>query len=83
MSYKLHWLTSYHDHLIDLYRRQVRTWEKIPHDLQKRLVEKVVSTINDRVTQQHGIQQESTVGFDDDIDALRQELGGEHSSDPT
>ena len=61
----------------------MQTWEKIPGDLQTRLVERIVETIQDRITQQHGIQQESTVGFDDDIDALRRELGSEYSSDTT
>jgi hypothetical protein len=61
----------------------VQTWEKIPGDLQNLIVKRIVKTIEDRITQQHGIQQESTVGFDDDIDALRRELGSEYSSDTT
>jgi hypothetical protein len=55
----------------------VRTWEKIPGDLQNLIVKRIVKTIEDRITQQHGFQQESTVGFDDDIDALRRELASE------
>ena len=61
----------------------MQTWEKIPGDLQNLIVKRIVKTIEDRITQQHGIQQESTVGFDDDIDALRRELGSEYSSDTT
>ena len=61
----------------------MQTWEKIPGDLQNLIVKRIVKTIEDRITQQHGIQQESTVGFDDDIDALRRELGSEYSSDIT
>lgn len=61
----------------------MQTWEKIPGDLQNKIVERIVTTIEDRITQQHGIPQESTVGFDDDIDALRRELCGEHSSGTT
>ena len=61
----------------------MQTWEKIPRDLQNLIVKKIVKTIEDRITQQHGIQKESTVGFDDDIDALRRELGSEYSCDTT
>ena len=69
----LHWLTTW----IDLYRRQVQTWENLPGDLQNKIVKRIVKTIEDRMTQQHGFQQESTVGFKHDIDALRRELASE------
>ena len=59
----------------------MQTWEKIPGDLQNLIVKRIVNTIEDRITQYHGIQQESTVGFDDDIDTLRCELDSEYSSD--
>ena len=61
----------------------MQTWEKIPRDLQKLIVKRIVKAIEDRITQQHGIQQESTVRYDDDIDALRRELGDEYLSDTT
>ena len=61
----------------------MQTWEKLPGFLQMGLVKRIVGTIEARITQQHGIQQESTVGFDHDIDALRRELDGEYSSEPT
>jgi hypothetical protein len=67
----------------DLYRRQLRTWEKIPQPLQKGICKKVIGTIEDRITRVHGIQKESTTGFDDDLDALRRELGDDCPNDTT
>ena len=67
----------------DLYRRQVWTWEKLPQNFQKGICNRVIKTIEDRITRVHGMQQESTTGFDDDIDALCRELGDDCPNDTT
>ena len=58
----------------DLFKRQVQTWEKIPTRLQERILNVVRAEIRDRVTQNHGLADEDTTGFKDDLEALEVEL---------
>ena len=58
---------------VDLLRRQTQTWENIPGELQKKIIEVIKNTIQDMIRQTHGIEKVVT-GYDDNHELLRSEL---------
>lgn len=59
----------------DLMKRQLHTWAKIPSGLQEVIVAGVRERIRDHMRQNNRFEDnESTAGFDDDLEALEAEL---------
>jgi hypothetical protein len=59
---------------IDLLKRQRRTWAKIPTKLQDMILNQVRATLQEMILQNNGPEEENTVGFEDDHEALEAEL---------
>lgn len=68
----------------DLMKRQLHTWAKIPSGLQEVIVAGVRERIRDHMRQNNRFEDnESTAGFDDDLEALEAELTREALGKPT
>ena len=58
----------------DLLQRQRRTWENIPNNLQEKILQHIQNSLQDQITQNHGPQEEITIGNEDDHAVLQVEL---------
>ena len=61
-------------HEKDLLQHQRRTWEKIPGNLREKMLQQVRDALQDQITQNHGPEEEITIGYEDDHEALQAEL---------
>ena len=58
----------------DLLQRQRRTWENIPNNLREKILQHIRNSLQDQITQNHGPEEEITIGYEDDHEVLQAEL---------
>jgi len=58
----------------DLLQRQRRTWGNIPGNLREKILQHIRNALQDQITQNHGPEEEITIGYEDDHEALQAEL---------
>ena len=58
----------------DLLKRQLDTWGHIPPELQQGIIKRIQKVITDKIQQIHGMREEMSIGYVDDMDELRREL---------
>ena len=60
---------------IGLLERQLRTWANTPAQFQALIVQRITSILEERIARGRKTRIESTVGYADNLDALRREFG--------
>ena len=58
----------------ELLQRQLRTWGNIPGNLQEGILNHVRNALKDQITRDQGPEEEITIGYEDDHEALQAEL---------
>ena len=58
----------------DLLQRQRWTWENILNNLREKILKQIRITLLDQITQNHGPEEEITIGYEDEHEVMQAEL---------